>query len=158
MRTRVHLLITIMSLVFSVWPLIAVHAQVQNDDAELKKFQGTWVLISGEMAGKKVIDEHVKQSKIMYSGDKLELVNPHQCKDTIYATVIKLDTTKNPKQMQWVRSSGPNAGITMTGIYEFEGPDMYRVCFDPAASTVPNAFNTNERSGHIWQTWKRVKE
>lgn len=159
MRARVHVIIVLMSLAFSLLPLTAVRAQMQSDDAELKKFQGTWVLISGEMGGKKVHDKHVKQSKITFAGDnKVELVNPHQHKETIIATVVKLDTTKNPRQMQWVRSSGPNSGITVTAIYKFDSPDKYRICFDPAGSTVPTGFTTNKRSGHIRQIWKRVKQ
>ena len=157
MRTRAQAIIVFMFLFISLSPLVAAGGQIQSDDPELKKFQGMWVLISGEMAGKKVHDKHIKHSKIKYLIDKIEVVNPHQHKETILATLIKLDTTKNPKEMQWIRSSGPNVGITMTGIYEFQGPDMYRVCFDRAGLTVPKTFATDEKSGHILQTWKRVK-
>jgi uncharacterized protein (TIGR03067 family) len=158
MRARVFVMVTLMSLVWSVWPLVAAQAQGQSADAELKKFQGTWVMISGEMDGRKVDDAHVKQSRITFVGDKMEVIVPHQHKDTIFATVVKLDTTKNPKEMQWVRSSGPHAGITMTAIYEFEGPDKVKFCFDPAGSAAPKTFATDKGSGHIFQTWKRVKQ
>jgi hypothetical protein len=35
-------------------------------EKELQKFQGTWVMVSGERDGKKVADQGVKQSKIVY--------------------------------------------------------------------------------------------
>jgi hypothetical protein len=60
--------------------------------------------------------------------------------------------------MHWIRSAGPNAGTTVIAIYEFDGPDQYKICFDPAGLKVPKKFHTKGESGHIWQTWKRVKK
>jgi uncharacterized protein (TIGR03067 family) len=59
--------------------------------------------------------------------------------------------------MHWVRTNGPNAGRTMTAIYAFEGPDQYKICFDPAGAAAPEKFGTKAGSGHIWHTWKRAK-
>ena len=129
----------------------------QSFDSELQKFQGTWVMASAEMDGKKVHDAHVKKSRITFAGDKVELMTPHQHKVTILATVVKLDPMKNPREMHWVRTSGPNAGKTVIAIYAFEGPDQYKICFDPAGAATPETFNTKTGSGHIWHTWKRAK-
>jgi uncharacterized protein (TIGR03067 family) len=158
MRTRVFAMVAVMSLVWAVWSLAAPQVQAPGADAELQKLQGTWIMISAEMDGKKVHDAHVQKSRMTYVGDKVELITPHQHRDTIIATIVKLDLTKNPKEMQWVRTAGPKAGTTMTAIYEFEGPDQYRVCFDPAGLAVPKTFGTKAGSGHIWHTWKRVKQ
>jgi uncharacterized protein (TIGR03067 family) len=158
MRSRIFVIVTVVSLVCSVWTIAAVQAQGPSFDAELQRFQGTWVMISAEMDGKKVQDAHVKQSRITFVGDKVEVITPHQHKDTIIASIAKLDATKNPKEMHWVRTAGPKAGTTMIAIYEFEGPDQYKVCFDPAGSAVPKEFGTKAGSGHIWHTWKRVKQ
>ncbi|MBI5583094.1 MAG: TIGR03067 domain-containing protein [Deltaproteobacteria bacterium] len=158
MRSRNFVMVTVISLVWSVWTIAAAQAQGQSADAELKKFQGTWVMISAEMDGKKVQDTHVKRSRITFVGEKVEVITPHQHKDTIVATIAKLDITKHPKEMHWVRTAGPNAGTTTIAIYEFEGPDQYKICFDPAGSTVPKKFGTKAGSGHIWHTWKRVKQ
>lgn len=158
MRSTIFVMVTVISLVWSVWTISAAQAQGQSVDAELQKFQGTWVMVSAEMDGKKVHDAHVKQSKITFVGDKVEVITPHQHQDTIISTIAKLDITKNPKEMHWVRTAGPNTGTTMIAIYEFEGPDQYKICFDPAGSTVPRQFGTKAGSGHIWHTWKRVKQ
>jgi uncharacterized protein (TIGR03067 family) len=158
MRSKIFVTVTMMSLVWSIWTVAAAWAQGQSVDAELQKFQGTWVMISAEMDGKKVHDTHVKQSKITFVGEKVEIITPHQHKEKIVATVAKLDLTKNPKEMHWVRTVGPNAGTTTIAIYEFEGPDQYKISFDPAGKDVPKKFGTKEGSGHIWHTWKRVKQ
>ncbi len=158
MRSVLFVIATIVSLVWSMWTLAAAQLTGQDTDAELQRFQGTWVLISAEMNGKKVHDTHVKQTISTFVGDTFEIIAPHQHKEKIFATITKLDLTKYPREMHWVRTKGPNAGITMIAIYEFEGPDQYKTCFDPAGVEVPKKFGTKEGSGHIWHTWKRVKQ
>jgi len=148
----------VFSLICTAHGLFAAEpAQGGIDKAELQKFQGSWVMVAAEMDGKKVHDKHVKQSRISFDGTKVELTTPHQHKEKILATIVKLDATKKPAEIQWVRSAGPNAGKTMHAIYEFEGADQYKVSFDPAIKETPKKFGTKAGSGHIWHTWKRVK-
>jgi uncharacterized protein (TIGR03067 family) len=159
MRSKIFFaIVALMSLVWLPGTIPAAQAQQQSVEPELQKFQGTWVMISAEMDGKKVNAAHVKRSRIKFAGDKVELITPHQHKDTIVASVVKLDVTKKPRQMHWVRTTGPNAGTTVIAIYEFEGPDKYKICFDPAGLAVPKKFGTRAGSGHIWHTWKRAKQ
>ncbi len=159
MRSKVSFAIVIgMSLVLSAWTTAPAQMQPKSVDPELQKFQGTWVMISGEMDGKKVQDAHVKNSRITFVGDKVEVITPHQNAATIIASVVKLDPTKTPKEMHWVYTSGPKAGKTRIAIYEFEGPDQYKICFDPEGRAEPKEFGTKEGSGHIWHTWRRVQK
>jgi uncharacterized protein (TIGR03067 family) len=134
-------------------------AEVGGDEAkkELQKFQGAWVMVSGELSGKKAADEHVSRSKIVYDGDKLQIMVPNQTTETIVAEIVKIDPTKNPKEMHFIRKNGPNAGKTLIGIYEFEGDGQYKFAFDPAGATTLKEFVTKDGTGHIRNTWKRVK-
>jgi uncharacterized protein (TIGR03067 family) len=134
-------------------------AEVGGDDAknELKKFQGTWVMASGEKDGKKAADEHVSGSKIVYDGSKIEIKVPNQTSETIIAEIVKIDPTKNPKEMHFIRKNGPNAGKTLIGIYEFEGDGQYKFAFDPSGAATLKEFITKEGTGHLRNTWKRVK-
>jgi len=158
MRVKIVKLGTLLLLLGAGGALMAADPSEDEVKAELQKFQGTWVLVSGEMDGKKVAEEHVKQSKITFDGNKMMVDTPHQSTETIVATITKLDPTKTPKEMQWVRATGPNAGTTMIAIYEFEGADQYKIRFDPAGKAVPKEFGTTEGTGHIWHTWRRVKQ
>lgn len=158
MRSTVFAIAVVMSLMGSMGIPSTAESQGQNTDAELQKFQGSWVLISAEVDGKKVHDTHVAQGRITFAGDKVEIVTPHQHKEKIIASITKLDLTKNPKEMHWVRTTGPNAGTATIAIYEFDGPDQYKICFDPAGLDTPKGFGTKEGSGHIWHTWKRAKQ
>src|SRR5207249_2328309 len=97
---------------------LLVAAEVKDDQAtkELQKFAGTWVMVTGEKDGQKIADEHVKKSKITWKGKECAVDTPHQSKETIRGTV-KVDPSKQPKEMDWVRSAGPHAGKTMHAIY-----------------------------------------
>ena len=143
------LCMTVSALVF---PVLAADVAPQLD-----KFQGTWVLVSGERDGKKISDDHLKGSKITYNGNQGELTSPHQHSDTIFFEIVKLDPDKSPKEFHWVRKSGPSAGKTIVGIYEFDGNDQFRFAFDPAGVTTPKDFASKEGTGFISHTWKRVK-
>lgn len=134
-------------------------AGVGGEDAqkELQKLQGTWVMVSGELSGKKAADDHVSRSKIVYEGNKLQVMVPNQTGETIVAEIVKIEPTKNPKEMHFIRKNGPNAGKTLIGIYEFEGDDQYKFALDPAGATILKDFVTKDGSGHVRNTWKRVK-
>ncbi len=157
MRSAMIAMIVVSTLIGSVGAQAVAVEQDEGTTTELQKFQGTWSMISAKMNGNPVEDAHVQQSRITFVGDKVELIAPHQHKETILASITKLDATKNPKEMQWVRATGPNAGITMIAIYEFEGPDQYKICFDPTGEKAPTGFDAEAGTGQIWQTWKRVK-
>ena len=157
MRWKITLIAASFLLLWSVVPLLS--AEVGGDDAkkELQKLQGTWVMVSGEMDGKKAADEHVSKSKIIYEGNKIQLVVPNQTPETIVAEIVKIDPTKNPKEIHFIRKNGPNAGKTLIGIYEFEGDGQYKFAFDPAGAVTLKEFVTKEGTGHVRNTWKRVK-
>ena len=127
------------------------------DQEELKRLQGTWVLVSGEMEGKKVAAEAIEASRMTYSGDTITLNTPHQSKQPITSKVKRLDPKKAPREMEWVRSAGPGAGRTMQAIYEFYGMDTYKVCFDPAGKGRPKEFATTSAGCKILHVWKRAK-
>lgn len=139
--------------------IVVLGAADKDDDAkkELQKFEGTWVMVSGEKDGEKVADEHVKKSKIIWKGKEVSLLTPHQSKDVIRAT-ITVDPSKEPKEMDWVRSTDPDTGKAFHAIYEFIGDDQYRVCFAPAGKDRPKEFRTKAGAGHTLHVWNRVKE
>lgn len=135
----------------------AADAQDGVADKEFKKLQGTWVMVSGEQDGAKIADEHIKKSKITWKGKEVFVDTPHQSKETIRGTV-KIDPTRQPREMEWTRSAGPGEGKTMRAIYEFIDDDHYRVCFAPPEKVRPKEFSTKPGSGHMLHVWKRMKD
>ena len=90
-------------------------------------------------------------------GTKFRLRFPIRLPETIVAEIVKIDPTKNPKEMHFIRKNGPNAGKTLIGIYEFEGDGQYKFAFDPTGAATLKEFDTKDGTGHIRNTWKRVK-
>ena len=129
----------------------------EQADKERKKFAGTWALASGKVDGKPVADELVRQGKITFSGKKVTLMTPHQSKEAFTGTITRLDPSKKPAEMDWVRDAGPGAGKTMRAIYEWLDGDTYRICFDPSGKGRPKEFESQEGTGHILHVWKRAK-
>src|SRR5262245_18047403 len=127
-------------------------AQAQTVDAqELARLQGNWVMVAGTVDGKPVDAEAVKKNRMTYSGSQISLQFPHQSSETIVATVTKRDAKPAPRQMDFVRKTGPSAGTTIQAIYEFQAPDTYRICFNPTG-TRPTGFTCR-----FLHTWQRAK-
>ena len=157
MRTNTKLLAVGLVVLCSVVSPLISWAIGETADKELNKFQGTWVMVSGDWDGKKIADADVSKSKITYEGNKGQLTAPHQSKETIFFDIIKLDPSKSPKEFHFIRRTGPSAGKTIKAIYEFDGNDQFKFAFDPTAATIPKDFTTKAGTGYIRQTWKRVK-
>lgn len=149
--TRIVVLLGVVGL------LSTAEANGKIDPAELKKLQGTWTLVSGEMDGKALPDEAVKKNKITWKKAAIDIDSPHQSKQHIKAKLTTLDAGKTPHAMNFTRSKGPNAGKDLKGIYAFDGPSTYKVCFDPSGKTRPKELATTPGSGYILHVWKRAK-
>lgn len=130
--------------------------QAKDDPAELKKFEGSWVLVSGKKDGQPIAGESVSKSKISWKGKETALETPHQSKEAMKATVT-LGAAGAVKTMDFVRAVGPDAGKTMLAIYEFRGPDEYVIVFAPAGKDRPKEMDAKAGSGTTMHVWKRVK-
>jgi uncharacterized protein (TIGR03067 family) len=148
----------VLLLLGSTGSLSAAAPQGQGTKKELQKFQGAWVMVEGEVEGKKLAEEQVKQSTITFAGNKVKVDSPQLSKDTSISTLTKLDSTKTPKEMYWTRTTGPSAGKPIRAIYEFAGDDQLKICFDPSGKGVPREFAATEETGYILHIWKRAKQ
>ena len=131
-------------------------AQGKADPAEMAKFEGTWVLVSGKQDGKPIAAEHVAKGKLAWKGPAVVIETPHQSKDAIKATAT-LGAANGVKTMDFLRSSGPGAGTTMLAIYEFRGPDEYVFVFAPPGKSRPTKMDAEAGSGTTMHVWKRQK-
>ncbi len=98
MRYNTSLIAVAVLLLWSIGSAFAAGVQGADAQKELQKFQGTWVMVSGEKDGKKAADEHVNRSKLIIENDKALVVVPDQTKETILLEIVKLDPSKNPKE------------------------------------------------------------
>ncbi len=157
MRMNTKLLAVGLLVFSSVMFLFVSAVFAETADTELNKLQGTWVMVSGERDGKKIADEYVSKNKIIFQGNHGQITSPHQSNETILFDIVKIDPTKNPKEMHFIRKNGPSAGKTIIAVYEFDGNDHYKFAFDPTGVTTPKEFATKEGTGHLLHAWKRAK-
>ena len=145
---------------FAAWALAAVasvsFAQGKADPAEIAKFQGTWVLVSGKHDGKPIAAENVSKGKVAWKGQDVVVETPHQSKEAIKAKAA-LGSANGVKTMDFVRSNGPGAGSTMLAIYEFRSPDEYAIVFAAPGKPRPAEMDAKAGSGATMHVWKRQK-
>jgi uncharacterized protein (TIGR03067 family) len=118
---------------------------------DLDVMQGTWNLVSAMEDGKALPEDHAKQTTIVVKGNTFRF--PGLAEDaTAREGTFKLDTTKNPKEMDSISTEEE----VSLGIYELE-PDSYKICFAPPGKPRPTRFNSEPGSGQILQVWQRQK-
>lgn len=127
-----------------------VFAQGADD---LKKFEGTWVLVSAKRDGQPIPADQVAKGRITWKGKEVVAHTPHQHKDPMQAVVA----ITGPKAMDFTRENGPDAGKKLLALYEFRGPDEYVIVFAAAGKDRPTELDSKPGSGTTMHVWKRQK-
>jgi uncharacterized protein (TIGR03067 family) len=136
---------------------LVVGADDAKDDAtknDVKKFQGTWVMVSGMEEGKKLSEKEMKGSSLTVDGDQ------HTVKvaGKTHKGTHKLDATKKPKTIDITDTEGPFKGTTIRAIYELSG-DEFKICYAPAnKDRRPKDFKAAAGTGYYVHVWKREKK
>ncbi len=118
---------------------------------ELKELEGTWTMSALEVEGTKVAEERLQGSQLVIKEGKYIVIT----RGTTHETLITLDPTKKPKQIDMVFSEGENKDKLQRGIYELDG-DTFKLCRsrDPDFDR-PKDFTTAPGTGLFCVTWKR---
>lgn len=141
-------------LVLTVGFLIAADANEEKAaKKELKRLEGTYVLVSGEDKGEKFPEKIIKDAALTIEGDK------HTVKlgEVMIVGTHKVDPSKKPKEIDGMDTEGPNKGKTTLGIYKLEKGE-FTVCFAPPEKARPTEFTTKSGTGVFVHVWKREKK
>ena len=98
--------------------------------AELKKFQGTWVVIYGEKAGEE--QEQVGDYQLKFDGEKFSFADHGQVEDK---GTFKLDPSKNPKEIDIRLRDRNDDEKTVLGIYTWDGENLKLCLGEPGGGT-----------------------
>ena len=142
-----------MRLLVAVLPFALVGADAAKDDLvkkEVEKLRGTWQLVSAETDGKKAPEENVKQTRIVFEGQKHTVYFGD--KKVVHQIPFELDPTTMPKS---VTDTLPD-GRTIKGIYEIDG-DTLRSCVAGPGKDRPSEFSAKEGTKQTLRVFKRVK-
>jgi uncharacterized protein (TIGR03067 family) len=119
---------------------------------DLDRLQGTWYLVMAMQDGKALPEDKVKQTTIVFKGDTFRFPGSAEYA-TSRAGTIKLDESKNPKEMDAISTEKE----VMLGIYAVE-ENGYKVCFAPPGKPRPTAMSSAPGSSYILQVWQREKK
>jgi len=132
-----------------------VTAGAADSDAvkqELKKFEGTWAVVSTAKGGKKAELGKSDSLRIILKGTTYKLQFNGKVVDE---GTFKVDPTKTPKWLDITPAKGQ--GKTIRGVYELKD-DTYTVCTAGYDEERPTALKSEPGNNNFLQTAKRVKE
>lgn len=139
--------------IISAIALLLVSAATQDvASADLKKFQGTWRLVSAELDGKKTPDDEVKKINLTIQDNKFILRKDDK---VLSEGTFKLDPAKKPKAIDETLTAGPRKGKTFLAIYEIDDTH-HKICFAAAGKERPTEFSAPPGSGRLLQLWKHI--
>jgi uncharacterized protein (TIGR03067 family) len=112
--------------------------------AELKKFQGTWVDVYAEKAGKKL--EQVGDHRLKFDGETFSVADHGRVEEK---GTIRLNPSKNPLEIDLRFRGGNHEEKTVLGIYTWEGEDLKLCWGEPGGGTRPTDFTTTPGGGFL---------
>lgn len=135
--------------------LTSLTAPAQADPpAELKAFQGQWVVSAATLGGRDHKDDFAALKLSITGGQYEATVNV--LKDT---GTITVDVKKSPKWLTLASAekAGPFKGRTMPGIYEFKDGKL-TVCLNSEKADRPEKFDAPEASPLMLIEFERAKK
>ncbi|HEV3118498.1 MAG TPA: TIGR03067 domain-containing protein [Gemmataceae bacterium] len=127
-----------------------------KDDAakkDLEKLAGKWVMSSLEIDGKEVPEDKLKGTTLEIKGDQYTV----KTKDDTHEVTLKLDPSKNPKEIDMIFPNGNELPKVRKGIYEI-GENTFKVCRGQADDAErPKEFGTWPNTGVFMVVWKKSK-
>ncbi|MGI8982811.1 MAG: TIGR03067 domain-containing protein [Pirellulaceae bacterium] len=128
------------------------HAAEDESESDLKKMAGDWVPVLMQLNGKKQPDEVTKAINLTIRGNKYNTVVGKE-KDE---GTLKLDATKEPREMDISSNVGENKGKAIPCIYEIKTNEL-RVCYGLNGTARPADFNGEDEKGVVMLiTYKRA--
>ena len=119
-------------------------------DDDLERYQGTWVLVAEEVAGKTSSEEELEGVSRIVQGDRVT----RRATATTSKAILRLDPTSEPKRYDAEIIEGPSRGRLIHGIYRFEG-DRLKTCADTTGMSRPKTFATSSQDHYSLQVWER---
>ena len=120
----------------------------------LNDLKGSWTATALEFGGQKAPEADVKQSKIIFDGEKVTLVDGDKKKPA----TLKLDPSKKPATMDITHTEGPEKGKVTKAIYQLDGDTLKIAMGLDEKSTRPTAFATKKDAPVALMVFKRDKK
>ena len=140
---RISVMVVVVICCLLALPLAGVGADQSSDAVE-----GTWILTSAELGGKKLPDQGLEGTKLVLKSGHYQL----QIDEGTYKII-----PGTPAAMDIVGTNGPNKGKTLLAVYELKG-DRLEICYDLEGKTRPTEFKTTTGTKQFLASYERAKE
>jgi uncharacterized protein (TIGR03067 family) len=133
--------------------LSAAAADEKDTKAELEKFTGTWQGQSVVLDGKALPKAEAEAYRLVVAGDKYTLTGAGEPVEGTH----RLDPTRKPKEIDAIRTKGPQKGEKMLGVYQLS-EDAFVVCFAAPGKDRPKELKAEGGPGLRVLAFKRDKK
>lgn len=128
---------------------VALLLGADDADKDYAKFEGTWILVSGQENGKDVDKDFVRKSRLIVNGKEHTAV----LRGAAHRATHKFDPTKNPKQMDIKRDDG----VMIEAIYKLDD-DTFTICLNEKGKPRPTEFSGKAGTDQKLHVWKKAKQ
>jgi uncharacterized protein (TIGR03067 family) len=134
---------------------LLVAAEGKDDKAELKKFEGTWQLVSEVMDGKEQPADYVGRIRWIFDDEGHWKVEDGG--KVIFTGDMKVYPDRDPRAADsTLTNEGEQKGKVVRAIYELDG-DALKQCW-AVESERPRVFDPKPNPGINYSVYKRVKK
>ena len=138
----------------AVCMLMGASAPQDGVSPSSEAFQGVWQLSSGESAGQALSPAQLEGGALVIDGGRYTITLADV--GTVTGTQ-ELGEADGLMTIDITDDSGPRAGQTCLGIFEFDG-DEFRVIVASPGEDRPTKFKTMPDSGQWLHVWKRAQD
>jgi uncharacterized protein (TIGR03067 family) len=132
--------------------LLSATALSADDKKDTDAFQGKWKIASIEVNGENVPTDQFEKAVLTITGDERLMKDDEK---VVHRSKYKLDSSKNPKTIDFIVSEGTFKGKTLKGIYELKG-DTHTINVTLEGDDRPTDFTAKANSNRLLQTFKRI--
>lgn len=123
--------------------------------ADRKAMQGDWACVSMIQDGAAVPAD---DAQALFRTVKDDRYTVFHFRRVLGKGTFRVDAGKGPRTIDFVPEGAPGGPKPLLGIYEWMGPDHYRVCYAPPGQERPTDFACKKGSQHTLAVWRREKE
>ena len=130
---------------------VAVWAEDPSRTTELKRHQGTWLVVSFERDGRKTPKDVTDSIVRLVENDHVTWTRSGK---SFAGTTMVLDPKAEPPTIDLIPDGGPARDKRVLGIYKLEG-DTLTICVADPDTPRPTAFSAPKGSGRTLQRFRR---